>query len=155
MISYEEFLSSLSTEDQADIRKRGRELAERALSLQSLRAAIGVSQKTVAEALGVQQPRISKFEKTALQQVSALREYLAALGAELELCVRVNGQRYRLDSDVSLEDVEDIVQDGPNFGKCTPEAPSFLQEARRQASNNVRWFDGKVRAAQDALSEAA
>lgn len=66
-------------------------------TLAELRRHLKRSQKS----LSIPQPTVSRIEGRgpAHVRLSTLRGYLQALGAELELVVRVDGTRFRLDLD--------------------------------------------------------
>jgi predicted transcriptional regulator len=55
------------------------------LPLDELRNARGLSQKMLAEALGIQQPAIAKMEKRADMYISTLRSHIEAMGGRLEI----------------------------------------------------------------------
>jgi ribosome-binding protein aMBF1 (putative translation factor) len=56
--------------------------------LAELREARGLSQKMLAEALGIQQPAIAKMEKRADMYISTLRSHIEAMGGQLEITAR-------------------------------------------------------------------
>jgi ribosome-binding protein aMBF1 (putative translation factor) len=56
--------------------------------LAELREARGLSQKMLAEALGVQQPAIAKMEKRTDMYISTLRSHIEAMGGRLEITAR-------------------------------------------------------------------
>lgn len=58
------------------------------LVLSELRQLGGMSQRQVAEALGMKQPSLSKLEKQGDMQISTLRKIVKALGGELEIRAR-------------------------------------------------------------------
>ncbi|WP_236657852.1 XRE family transcriptional regulator [Limnohabitans sp. TS-CS-82] len=58
------------------------------MPLQELRQARGLSQKTLAEVLHVQQPAIAKLEKRTDMYLSTLRNHIEAMGGELEVVAR-------------------------------------------------------------------
>jgi DNA-binding XRE family transcriptional regulator len=67
---------------------RSERLAEKALAeipLDELRNARGLSQKMLAEALGIQQPAIAKMEKRTDMYISTLRSHIEAMGGQLEI----------------------------------------------------------------------
>ncbi|MFG3226338.1 XRE family transcriptional regulator [Kitasatospora sp. NPDC048194] len=66
-------------------RIRGHELAE-------LRRKAGLTQKHVAELLGVTQARVSQIEHGQVDSLDNLRAYAAAIGGEVEVTVR-QGER--------------------------------------------------------------
>jgi predicted transcriptional regulator len=55
------------------------------LPLDELRNAQGLSQKMLAEALGIQQPAIAKMEKRTDMYISTLRSHIEAMGGHLEI----------------------------------------------------------------------
>jgi transcriptional regulator with XRE-family HTH domain len=57
-------------------------------SLQALRKAAGKAQVDIASSLRISQPSVSKMEKQADMYLSTLRNYIAAIGGDLELVVR-------------------------------------------------------------------
>jgi DNA-binding XRE family transcriptional regulator len=59
--------------------------ALREMPLNELRNARGLSQKMLAEALGIQQPAIAKLEKRADMYISTLRSHIEAMGGRLEI----------------------------------------------------------------------
>ena len=58
------------------------------MPLNELRQARGLSQKTLAEMLHIQQPAIAKLEKRTDMYLSTLRSHIEAMGGELELVAR-------------------------------------------------------------------
>jgi DNA-binding XRE family transcriptional regulator len=63
----------------------GKRAMEDALTLAKLRARQDITQREMAEVLGVTQANISRIEHEEDLYLSTLRGYLAALGAELEV----------------------------------------------------------------------
>lgn len=63
-----------------------------AVGLTSLREQANLSQRALAERLGVSQPRIAKIERSANVTVVLLEQYVRALGGDLEISV-VKGRR--------------------------------------------------------------
>lgn len=53
--------------------------------LSEMRAASGLSQKALAERLGIKQPSLSKLEKQPDMQIGTLQKIVSALGGELKL----------------------------------------------------------------------
>lgn len=79
---------------------RADRLADRlgaALRLQQLRQGLALSQQTLAERIGIDQPTISKLERREDMLLSTLQAYCEALGGELELHVRFGEQRVAID----------------------------------------------------------
>ncbi|CAG0961357.1 Putative antitoxin HigA2 [Burkholderiales bacterium] len=58
------------------------------MPLNELRKARGLSQRTLAEVLHVQQPSIAKLEKRADMYISTLRNHIEAMGGKLEVVAR-------------------------------------------------------------------
>lgn len=63
------------------------------LGLGELRATVGMTQVQLAEQMGVDQSRISRFERQEDLYLSTLRDYARGLGGELELLVRFPDDR--------------------------------------------------------------
>ena len=59
----------------------------------ALRLAAGVTQAELAERLGWEQARVSRFERQADWRLSTLADYLQALGIESELTLRLPGNK--------------------------------------------------------------
>lgn len=58
------------------------------MPLHELRLAQGLSQKTLAEILHVQQPAVAKMEKRTDMYLSTLRNHIRAMGGELDIIAR-------------------------------------------------------------------
>jgi predicted XRE-type DNA-binding protein len=65
---------------------------------EALKASKNITQQELAEALGVTQNRVSKFERLDLDkaEIRTLRRYLAALGGTLVLQVELEGKSFHL-----------------------------------------------------------
>ncbi len=57
------------------------------------RLAVGVTQVDLAERLGWEQARVSRFERQTDWKLSTLADYLAALGIEAELVMRLPNKK--------------------------------------------------------------
>jgi transcriptional regulator with XRE-family HTH domain len=66
------------------------------MNLAAMRELVGRSQTEVAEAMGSSQSEISRSERREDHLVSTLREYIRALGGELELTARFGDRSIRL-----------------------------------------------------------
>jgi DNA-binding XRE family transcriptional regulator len=80
--------SELREKMSPEARERSGRLVEKALAempLQELRNARGLSQKMLAEALGIQQPAVAKMEKRADMYISTLRSHIEAMGGQLDI----------------------------------------------------------------------
>ena len=62
------------------------------IGLYDLRCSQQLSQVELAERLHVTQPAISKLENADDVRLSTLRQYVEALGGQLEVCARFDGQ---------------------------------------------------------------
>ncbi len=83
----EEVLGAMSPERQARIAARTTELIGEELGLGELRKRRQVTQQALAEKLGGRQVYISRLEKRSDLKLSTLRDYVQALGGELQLVV--------------------------------------------------------------------
>ena len=61
---------------------------ELALAMQTLRASAGLTQKDLADRLGVNQPAVAKLERVGDHKIESVARYLGELGAELLVAVR-------------------------------------------------------------------
>jgi transcriptional regulator with XRE-family HTH domain len=74
-----------------EARERASKKAERLIEempLNELRAARKLTQEKLAENLNVKQAAVSKLERRADMYVSTLREFISAMGGELEITAR-------------------------------------------------------------------
>jgi len=67
-----------------------------AAGLTALREKAHVSQRELAQRIGVSQPRIAAIERSRNVTIDVLEQYVAALGAQLEVTVVQGGRRTRL-----------------------------------------------------------
>jgi DNA-binding XRE family transcriptional regulator len=81
---FSELEEKMSPESRARVDQAVRE-AIKELPLDELRNARGLSQKMLAEALGIQQPAIAKMEKRTDMYISTLRSHIEAMGGQLEI----------------------------------------------------------------------
>lgn len=73
-------------------------------SLRELRKGLGLTQTEVAERMGSSQSDVSKLERRDDVRVSTLREYVRALGGELDLLAQIDAVRAVLRLRESLRD---------------------------------------------------
>jgi transcriptional regulator with XRE-family HTH domain len=92
MTTHKEFMSSLPKKRRAAIQARAAEILAEEMTLQELRKARDRSQETTAEALGLKQAAVSRLENRDDMRISTLREYVQALGGELEFYARFKEQ---------------------------------------------------------------
>jgi len=81
-------LRSLPKERRDRINARYRVLRNEVETLQALRKAAGKAQTDIASTLHISQPSVSKIEKQTDMYLSTLRNYVEAVGGDLELLVR-------------------------------------------------------------------
>lgn len=94
----------MSADAQAEAEVRTRTMLQE-MPLHELRRARGLSQKTLAEKLDVQQPAVAKLEKRTDMYLSTLRSHIRAMGGELELIAHFP------DGDVRIEHLADTDND--------------------------------------------
>jgi len=97
MATLKEMMAKRSPESRARIEARAAEIRQE-ITLAKLREELAVSQTHLAEVLGVKQPSVAKIEKVDNDpKLSTLRRYIAGLGGELALDVRLpDGKRIAL-----------------------------------------------------------
>jgi DNA-binding XRE family transcriptional regulator len=78
--------------EEAAVAASGRALRE-ALRLHELRSAKGLTQTELGNRLGISQVSVSQLERREDVYLSTLREYIEALGGELEVAAVFNGER--------------------------------------------------------------
>ncbi|MDE2462880.1 MAG: XRE family transcriptional regulator [Alphaproteobacteria bacterium] len=83
-----EVIEKLPKAQQDRIAARYRVLKDEVESLQALRKAAGKAQSEIASTLRISQPSVSKIEKQTDMYLSTLRNYVEAVGGDLELVVR-------------------------------------------------------------------
>lgn len=87
---FSELIAEFSPERKEKLRKRV-ERTLRRMHLKELREARSLSQVALAKKLKVNQPAISKLEKTTDMYVSTLRHYIHATGGELQIIAKYPG----------------------------------------------------------------
>lgn len=88
MKTLEEKLRSLPANRQQSIHAESTRIISEELTLRELRKSLGITQAQMAEMLGKNQENISRFENRPDVLVSKLREFVEALGGELEISVK-------------------------------------------------------------------
>lgn len=71
-----------------EARRHSKEMADemmREIRLSELRSALGVSQEELAQLMQKKQAAISRFERRSDMHISTLREFIAALGGQLQV----------------------------------------------------------------------
>jgi DNA-binding XRE family transcriptional regulator len=88
-VLHDDVMASLSPERRAKILAKSRKLLLE-LELQELREKQQMTQKQVAEAMGVKQPTVNRIEARGGDiKLSTLKRYVEALGGSLEIAVRL------------------------------------------------------------------
>jgi predicted DNA-binding protein (UPF0251 family) len=96
-IPAEEIIATYSPENQARIKARAAELIAEEFALRDLRRAKQITQEQVAERLGGRQVYVSRLERRADMKLSTLRDYVRAIGGDLQLMVTFpEGQAVRI-----------------------------------------------------------
>jgi transcriptional regulator with XRE-family HTH domain len=96
-IPAEEVFAKQSPESQARIKARAAELIAEHFALRDLRRSKKVTQEEIAERLGGRQVYVSRLERRADMKLSTLRDYVQALGGDLQLVVTFpEGETVRL-----------------------------------------------------------
>lgn len=88
MKTLKDMIGALPTDQQDAVAMRANELIAEELTLQDLRKAQNLTQKRMAELLGIGQDNVSRMENRSDMLVSTLRSYISAMGGELDLIVR-------------------------------------------------------------------
>lgn len=84
---FAELRARMSAESRSRSEARARAMLNE-MPLDELRQARGLTQKELAEVLGVQQPSVARLEKRADMYLSTLRTHIEALGGELDVVAR-------------------------------------------------------------------
>ena len=84
-------LRELSTRPSTEIKDRAAELIAEEFTLRDLRKAKQITQEEVARRLKGRQVYVSRLERRADMKLSTLREYVRALGGDLQLMVTFPG----------------------------------------------------------------
>ena len=85
----DDVVAALPKARRARVQARAQELKQQVESLSELRRLAGKAQVEIASALNDKQPSVSKIEKQADMYLSTLRNYVEAVGGQLDLIVRL------------------------------------------------------------------
>lgn len=88
MTTHKDVMASLPKKRRKAVENRAAEIFAEEMTLQQLRKARDRSQEATAEALGLKQAAVSRLENRDNMRISTLREYVQALGGELEFYAR-------------------------------------------------------------------
>jgi transcriptional regulator with XRE-family HTH domain len=87
-IKFEDFLARLPQQERQAIEARAAELIQEEATLRGLREAHDRSQREIAERLNIQQAAVSKLERRTDMYISTLRNFVRAMGGDLEIIAR-------------------------------------------------------------------
>jgi predicted transcriptional regulator len=96
VIRYDDYMANLPKKRQQAIKKRTAELIAEEATLRQLREARERSQEEVAKKLHIKQAAVSKLERRTDMYLSTLRNYIEAMGGELEIVARFPNQAVRI-----------------------------------------------------------
>ena len=100
-------LVRLSSERRARVERQRGEIVEEIEGLAELRSRLGCPQRALAEQLGMSQPAVSKMEHQTDMTLSALRDYVEALGGTVDIVIQLPDRPpVRLHAISDLDDVE-------------------------------------------------
>ncbi|WP_442799113.1 helix-turn-helix domain-containing protein [Pantoea vagans] len=89
MRTLDEVIAGFSPESQARIQKMSDEMVLE-IGLQMIREELQLSQKNLAEAMGVRQPAVAQIEQRGNEiKVATLKRYIEAMGGKLSLNVEL------------------------------------------------------------------
>lgn len=94
---FRRLVDDLPTERRERIEAQTRALIQEYELLKALRRDRHVSQKQLAELMGIRQASVSKIENQSDMHLSTLRKYVEALGGQLEVRVRFPDRDVRLE----------------------------------------------------------
>jgi DNA-binding XRE family transcriptional regulator len=86
-------LAKMSPERRARIEAEAKRIIDEELTLRDLRKAREMTQEKLAAVLGVKQESVSNLEKRSDMLLFTLREYVEALGGELEIRATFPGRK--------------------------------------------------------------
>ena len=98
-LTLKDFIATLPQAEQRKIKARAKQVIAEEMSLREMRKAIGKTQKAIARRLKVGQDAVSKLETRNDMYISTLRDFVQAMGGELELFAR-----FRKGATIRIED---------------------------------------------------
>lgn len=84
----DDLLAELSIEKRKDLESRGQARLEDYRTLQELRKSRDLTQEKLAALLGINQENVSRLERRNDLLLSTLRDYVEAMGGDLEIVAR-------------------------------------------------------------------
>jgi DNA-binding XRE family transcriptional regulator len=85
----EQAAGKMAAHERREAYVRGHQLAE-------MRAAAGLTQAELADALGVSQARVSKIEHGEISGIDIVRAYVAALGGTVDVVARIGDRSWKV-----------------------------------------------------------
>ncbi|SMC90802.1 XRE family transcriptional regulator [Rhizobium sp. RU36D] len=86
-------LAALPEDKRRELEKRGQERLDEYRTLQELRKSRQLTQENIAQLLGINQENVSRLERRNDLLLSTLRDYIAAMGGDLEIVARFPDQQ--------------------------------------------------------------
>jgi predicted transcriptional regulator len=108
-VKFDDYMAKLPEDQQQAVRKRAAELIAEEATLRQLREAQEKSQEAVAEKLRIKQAAVSKLERRTDMYLSTLRNYIEAMGGQLEIIARFEDRAVRIRQFETL-DLENTMQ---------------------------------------------
>lgn len=87
VVPYKKVIAGFSPERRKRIQARAKELIAEEMALRDLRKSRALTQEQVAKRLGGKQVYVSRLESRSDVKLSTLRDYVHAIGGELQLMV--------------------------------------------------------------------
>src|SRR3954452_11445121 len=91
-VTLDEMMQGFSAEDREEIREDAARMAAESQTLRQLRAALGLTQDQVADALETSQSNLAQIEKKTDVKVSTVAKVVEALGGQLHLVAVLPGR---------------------------------------------------------------
>lgn len=104
--AFKTLVKKMSPEAQERIEKRAMKMLEEA-PLNELRAARHMTQESIAKIMNINQAAVSKLERRTDMYVSTLREFVTAMGGELEIRARFQDGSVRINQFEDLDTTEE------------------------------------------------
>lgn len=92
-VKFRDILARLPEERRQAIEAEAAELIQEEATLRELRKAHDRSQQEIAERLNIQQAAVSKLERRTDMYISTLRDFVRAMGGDLEIIARFPDRR--------------------------------------------------------------
>ena len=101
---YEELQKKLFTKEELAEDRRWAVIESRKIDLREIRRLAKLTQKEVAQRMGIDQSELSRCERRDDHKLSTLARVVAAMGGSLELVVEIGSVRYRLTPGAWMEE---------------------------------------------------